>query len=490
MADDLIIELELKSLTPTLSGLQSVSDMLDKIGNQLSALKGVNIRLGGGGSGGAAGGGRGGANSNALPRIPSLPSWAKPSPLQNSINNIQQAQQAGNAQSMAAWNARILKALPVPQLPPAQKSLLQRLGNVAMSSRFSLGGGGGQIMPLVGQTLKALGPEIASAFGPAAVAALGPLAAGVAIAGTGLKLLFDAANTAAQSLTTFNQAMITSGGTASEQGRLNSLGGAIGLSPQDLAQMSRTLADRLATSGVAAGMGQKAGIVDSGNPFLQLDKAKALGKAFDYIASSKTSLENATIAARAWGLESVLLARNLNEQTQQQLKNDGMISASIANPKTLQAATMFNAQVSRLKSGFQDITTVIGSEAMQALTPFIELAANGVKNLAIVLNLAKSFNDFIMGPIRALTEILVDLASLNFTKAKADFNDILTGKFLKDPAHDLKDAAASMLQATKQGMTGGGERARGALPSGWNGTNMNMSWGAADASRMGAFGGA
>jgi hypothetical protein len=478
MADDLIIELELKSLMPVLAGLQSVSDMLDKIGNQLIAIKGMNLRVNmNGGSGGS---------GSAIPRPPSLPSWARPSALQSQVNNLQQAQQAGNSSAVSAWNAKILKSLPVPDLP---KSLMQRLGGVAMSSRFSLGGGHAQMMPLLGQTIKALGPEIGAAIGPGAVAAMAPLAVAAAVAVAGLKILFDAASSAAETLRSFAMAGAIGGGTASETGRLSALGSSYGMSGDQMANLSRSIAAHLGTQ---PGMivGGTAGVQNPlGGTFLgKKDTSADALKLMKVVGDINTPLDKAQTIAHEFNIEFALMDRYMSDGVKAQRELNGVISGGIASATNVKAATDFNARIESIKTSFSQISTVIGGQAMQALQPFVTVLANGMQTVAMVTVVLGKFFDVLMGPMRTMLQIMADLVSGDFKSALDDLNKLKNGDWMKDPAKDLKDAANAMLQATKQGTFGGGERARGATPSGWSGVNMNMSWHTRDAASMGAFG--
>lgn len=426
---------DVTGIITVLNGLQALPGLFGRIGQQLGALNSTSVRTGAIGAN---------VSTSNLPNPPKTPA-SPPAPPQPLMPNL-----------MDGVGSKIASA---------GKGMVQ------------------EIAPLIGEAIGTIAPELGAVLGP-----IGEAGQSVV---TSFKSLFDAANKAASTLTTFASAMVTSGGTGQEQGRLNAFGGALGLSGQDLSQLSRTLAHNLATSGVAASMGQKAGIYDYGNPFMQLDKAKNLEKAFDYIASSRTPLEQATVAARAWGIESALLARNLDQQTRLQLKASGELQASINSPQLVKAAGAFNAQLSRITGAIGGIGTLIGGQIMQLLTPFLEIGANAAESIARILNLGLAVTDFITGPIRALTQVLVDLASFNLDKAKTDINNILNGTFFRDPAKDLKDATDNLLQATKQGTFGGGDRARGAVPGGLTGMNFNVSWGwgTADAARMGAFAG-
>jgi hypothetical protein len=354
-----------------------------------------------------------------------------------------------------------------PNLPP---SLMSRLGGVLSSSRFSMGGGGHgpKLMPLVGQTMKALAPEIGKIAGGLGNAAAGLLKFGEAgiIAYAAYKVLeavigpmAEAAAAAAKALTEFKNAMITSGGTAQETAALQGYGKIAGVS--DMAGLSRQFADRISNDGSAAAFANGAGIHDNGGAFSQMDKAKNLELAIDHIISSSVSDAEAARFARVEGLEQFLQMRDLTDDMKNNFKESTKMAASIVTPEATHNAAAYNMELNRMGTEWDTLVTRMQAHFLPVITSLITLAANALHELNIALAWMERMWMRLMGvPDKPKTE--------------------------EDAAR--KDHAAAMREhsaALKNGIYGGGESARGAIPSAWGGMN-SKNW-SGMASALGAM---
>lgn len=359
--------------------------------------------------------------------------------------------------------------------PPEQDSLMKRLGSVLSSSRFSVGGGGGgpSLMPLVGQTLKAIGPEIEAVLGVGAEMLAGPI--GIAVAA--IALMSQMANAAAESLTAFKDSMVTSGGSGSEVAKLNAYGAAAGVS--DTAGLSRQLADKLAGNGQAAAFGQQAGIHDFGGAYSDLDKAKNLQKAIDYMLDPRTSDVQALRFARVEGLEAFVKMRGISADTLQNLDAAAALNDRAHSPQDMKNAAEFNAQLAIASTNFDTITTSLGSSFIPLFTDAIAL-----------------FNDFAPGinsTIIALKPLIDLLLSVTPAGMLATLHkEIEAMRKMMDGGNDKKQAEQEHTEALKEhaaalknGTYGGGNRARGALPAAWGGSNAK-NWDS-EARKLGAL---
>lgn len=317
--------------------------------------------------------------------------------------------------------------------PKQDPSFLDKFKGVLMSSRFGSGG----LMPLVGQTINALGIE-----------AVGAAAA--------VKLLWDAANDAAQSLTEFRAAMNTSGGTASEVAKLN----ATGLS--DPAGLSRTLSDALKDNGAGTAAGTRVGIHDYGNALSgPVDKANNLLKVIDTIGNrNKTSDEEAIRLARALHVEQVLALRDVSDTTKNMAKDAARASAEAHNPDAVKNAAEFNAQMSITSTWFDTLKTDIGESFLPQASGAVELIGD----------LAHGLHD-LYGVVKPLVDLTSYITPLGLYKLLHEGAAAADAKLNEATERNTEAINRNTDAAIKAGTYGGGDRARNAFPSAWGGAN-------------------
>jgi len=365
--------------------------------------------------------------------------------LAKALTELRVAQGSGNPAAVFDAQYRAMQAQKAYKraqgsMNPQSPSFVDKIKDVIMTSRV---GGGGGLMPLAGKALGLLGPEIA-------------------VAAAGVKLLWEAAQAAAESLISFRQAMYTSGGTASETGRLKALGAATGV--QDTAGLSRTLSDALKTSEGAAA-GQRAGIRDyGGNLSGPVDKATNLLKLMDFIGDkNKTTDEEAIRIARALHVEELLIYRDVSDTMKQRIKIAAMENQLAHTSGAANAAADLNAEMGILQLKLDTLAV----EAGPALIHFATSVIDELLTLGEVLG-------WLTKPIIALIDLSEKLSVSGLFKQFLDIFDSGSKNTQdhRDAVERNTDALNSNTAAAlRNGTYGGGERARGAVPSSWGGAN-------------------
>lgn len=374
--------------------------------------------------------------------------------LAKALTQLRAAQQngAGGAQLFDAQHnamqAQKSMARAQQQMNPAAKSFGAKFMDVLKSSRFGVGSGaGGSLMPIVGQTMELLGPMASSLLGA------------VGIAYTAVKLMADAAQDAAKSLSEFRASMFQSGGTAGETAQLKGIGTLTG---SDGADMARALANHLSQGGQASGFGASAGIHDFGT-FDRTDKATNLLKMADYIRAIKSD-EEAIRVARVEGVEPLLKLRDVAENVYQDFKKAEQMAASVRTPQDIRNAADLNAEMARF--GMEADT--LGTRLKESLIP-------GIQDLySIGANALHAIND----EATKLGKWWQDMMGV-----PANHRDGQTDH--ADATRENTAALRENARALKDGTYGGGQRARNAVPAAWGGSNAH-NWSGATA-RLGAF---
>lgn len=393
----------------------------------------------------------------------------------------------GTRAAAAARPFNVSQLPPVPRVPPlprmprpvaAPPGVWQRIGQAVMSSRIGMSGGGLQLMPLVGRVLAVLGPVGA-----------GLAAAGGAALAAG-KSLFDMAKAAADAGTALNSIHLTSGGTAGESAQLSTYGKALGI---DLGAMSREFADTISKGGAGTVFAGNAGITDFGT-FDTTNKANKLLKWLEHL--QKLPEEEAIREARATHTEGLLPARQLSAQTNQNLLvNDPALKSRILDPQFQKDALEFQVAMSRTGEAF-------GNLLNSAIKPFVPAITKFFDGLTDTLNrLASSINDNgnrIKGTLEMIGGILEVIYGDPATGArdiKDAWKDLHTDPNKKksdDKQTSAQDRHTAAMEAhtlaLKNGIFGGGERIRGAVPNKWTGMGRRGAqvW-VNESSRLGAF---
>ena len=285
------------------------------------------------------------------------------------------------------------------------------------------------------------------------MAAVGVIAAPIAIIVGAFAAVGMAATNAAQAITEFRDSMIISGGTGKETGVMGSIGDFAGV--KDMASAARTLADKLGTDGAAQAFGRQAGITDYSGPFSKLDKATALLKAIEHIRSRSISDEEAKRFARAEGLESFLKTRDASEEIYKNMMKSGEKLGALMTPENAKLAANLAAENTRLSNETEAAKLKVEMKLIAGWTYLVGKLADWYEFVNKILDKIGFGADDKNKPHTSALD--------RNTKANEDNT-----------------------QALKSGIFGGGERARGAIPSAWGGANFK-NWGTGEAAKLGAF---
>lgn len=322
------------------------------------------------------------------------------------------------------------------QQPPSWQ---KRFETWIYSMRFSQNG----VQPLIGRTLALFPKEIQFV-----VKALAVLAVTSAFA--------------AEAIANFRRDMLASGGTASEAGQLRAIGAGLGI--ENMGELSRNLAHRLATDSLAAAEAARIGVHDMGNPFAtDLDKAKNLSKIIDHIRSASISDAEARRFAINTGTEELLRIRDASTYYVESAKLMGHLSSQINDAVAQNYSADFQSAWGQLKMAFLDLANAIGQVLMPVFTYLMEGIALFVEGLAQwVKYIVNAFNNL-----------------WNFFFHR----DAITEEDKARKEHT--DAMKEHSRMLKEGVYGGGERTRGAIPAAWTGRDSNAKLNPAT---MGSFG--
>ena len=310
------------------------------------------------------------------------------------------------------------------------------------------------------------------------IAELAELANPIGIAIAGVTAMAAAASSAAASLTSFKESMITSGGSAAEVGRLSVYGSAAGVN--NMAEIARQLADRLATNPAAAGFGASAGVHDLGGAYSPLDKAKNLQKMIDHILDPNISEQQAARFARVEQLEMFLKLRGISAETRANLDAVGRLNSLTHGTTATKQAAEFNAEIAMLETNFDTISTSLGSAMLPTMTSAVKLfnqLAPGINSTVIALE--------------PLVKLLMMTTPFGAMAAISDLIERINKSMDNKPHTAAMDRHTAAMDAhgaaLKNGTFGGGERARGALPAAWGRGNAGNWGGGGGATLLGAF---
>jgi hypothetical protein len=432
MNDSLIIELDLLNFGPVMAQLKALSNVVKTIG---------------GGSGGA-------GNSN-------------PFKLNQQYNNaLSSYYRAASAQ------ARFMKQnSPVQQ--PQGGGFISQLGRVIASSRIGANGG---LMPLVGQLARLLGP----------VGTLGLAVIDVT------KHLFDLAKQASETGNAFAEARGVSGGTVGQTGQLGAFGAAMGISPQEMAGLSRGLNQSITRTGngmIGAGMTGVHG------DFLPLGAGNSSETAIRVIEglrrlNDSQGFQKAAEAAQLMGpeAEKLLYTVHLTQDTVNALKRDGEELSRIYGEGFQNKSAEFTTSLNRFQESFK----ALGAVSIEPfLLPFAEFT-NEMTDLVQLGSDLKIFNGTLSNftenlhllgsPLTFLSELLKHFRGGGKTQAQKDQENALNRN---------SEAVNRNTDSKRDGSFGGGPRMEHAFPRSWKSAAAWRVQGdqmRAEARRMGAFG--
>lgn len=482
------------SLTAVQQHVQGINTAAANAAHNLNAMTAAQ------GKGGGQGGGPGG-NGAKSPKVPGANG-----PFTRLIN-LQQAlglpqsyspQQALRMNQIAALNSaqsQVNQALGVKTAPPVG----QRIASFLTSSQVGGGGALGDLTSLVGQLgeMADIAPEV-----------IVPLQ----IAAKAVELLGQAAESARNALTELTMAAATSGGSSAEVGRADVLGRAVGGSSADVASDARRLYSQVGNGGMAASIAAQYGY-RAVNGFGQ--KVDKLGMALDLIRSivNDPNERRANLAAQTLGLEKYLPLRAASPEYK------SLLSQPQRGPTPGQARDLanFNIALGYLGSIIQSIVTSFGApllgtaakwmknigDYLKDAAPQFELLGRAVawlvdiSPLGMIVNMLPAFRSLIEGiwkGIQWLGDEIFSLPFLNrFKKTWDSFFNTWGPEAPQQNSHgqaidDNTDAInrnTAALDSVRR-VIGGGDRAHGAIPNGWQAGNFNY-FQRSQARALGAF---
>lgn len=226
-------------------------------------------------------------------------------------------------------------------------SFLSRVGKVLQSSRFGAGG----LMPLVGQTMKLLGP-----WGTA-------LAAGA----VAVKAMTDAAVEAGQAL---QQLAYSTGSQGSTLGGLRGISGALG-GPGATGGLSAQLQSKITSDPMARAVGLMLGIKSLPRPFGPVDEGQNLLEAIKKLREIP-DFGGRLRAARVLGLEETAPVLQQSEGQFQKSQARGKFAESIfGDPQTQQNIADFTQALSDLGDSLKNVIGALGKYFLPFLTKFV-----------------------------------------------------------------------------------------------------------------------
>lgn len=365
-----------------------------------------------------------------------------------------------------------------------------RLGSFISSTRFGVGGGGGlQLMPLIGQMSKLFGA--------------GGLAGGIVMAGvTALTVFVDQVHAAADALTQIRSAAQISGGNARNMGFF----GALGINAGQVPGLAGSLRGALA-GGDPFAMGQagRLGLPGIAVPtaLAGTNQAGVLEMAIKRIVAENDTATKRLVAARNLDLLSIIPQIELYARHKNVIDADTAALARAANSQASQSAADFTFQLGRV----QQMLGVLGQgvagsylgDWAKGLGNIADAARAGAKFVPTFAREIRIQIDSMFPLIGALDMVLTGIGKVGpafkslYTLIEQFINGIIDklpdpikGKMggfklpdwkdLADPIKDLKGAVDANTNAQndataayKNGVYGGGSRARGALPGGLKG---------------------
>lgn len=299
---------------------------------------------------------------------------------------------------------------------------------------------------------------------------------------------------------------IISGGTNSEAAKLSSVGRAAGV--DDMGALARQFAAGISSDSLKAAFGNRAGIHAFGPQDPNMDAAGKLLAATKYILYA--SEQDAKMFARIEGLDELLKLRNLSEATKQNItQNDPQFQAMAMNPATETSFQEFNVAIGRAGEALLELWTVYIAPIMPVATSLLNLFTSivqiftvltqvfynvtgitgGLKLLADGINLvAEMLGGFAM-VLKGASEYITNplLGSIDIASGMQRMIDAFKSNEdrAKDHKKAIEDNTAALQYNTHNGFYGGGDRARGAVPSKWIGVNAGTYVGGA--AKLGAF---
>jgi hypothetical protein len=238
-----------------------------------------------------------------------------------------------------------------------------------LSSRFSLGGGGFQLMPLIGRFLKILPPQLQ------AIGALGMTAVG---AGFALKAFADRVAEVTESFVRLKLGLGSSNQTTA--GLMN-LGASIGLNADSIAGIAKGFQDAITNDPVARAFASRMGIFNIGSPWGNPDYGTQLLRAIEELRKISDPIER-IVMARTTGLESVLPMTKISDNQWSKIKADFSVTEQIFNDSMQSKIADFLSSTGRFGQSIQNLLVSLGGPIIDDLTKLFNFLADTINSVA------------------------------------------------------------------------------------------------------------
>lgn len=319
------------------------------------------------------------------------------------------------------------------------------ISDLIKTSRVSISGGGIDFMPLVGKL----------------TGVLGELSTPITAATGAILLLEQAAQHAAAEMRAFRAAQLTSGGTQYEVAVGRGIGRYVGMSGEDVAKSARSFADRITSDPYAQSTANRLGISpDMPGPNGKIDKLEGLLRFIDKLR--QLSDAEAIRAARATGTEDFLPLRDLTDRNYEALKAVSRAGGAAMTPENLMRQANRDAGNQLRNQMGQDIYDGMG-----------RAFRNDVDAIG---------RHLIPGMGEAGAQSDREMAEMQRRRQSQNGGDRHTTALEENNGH-----LSSLNQILRQGMYGGGERARGAVPGAVIGAGWATKQYLAQSHALGAF---
>jgi len=310
-------------------------------------------------------------------------------------------------------------------------------------------------------------------------------AAVMAVVGLGLalgKLTETVISTAKE----FAHLALTTGGTPGQAGGISGIGTALGIRDSEIEAMARAMNENMKTGpGISAAA--SVGVMPDFNDFHVKNSAKQLMDVVQGLRKldAEGGRSKAVFAAMQLGVEGLLGYLNLTDATVKAIAHDGAITNAVMQ-QFGRAGLEFSVSIDRLGKSLLDLATVVIGPMLPRFTEFVD----GLTQMFQIITIGLMRMRPVFAMIGDMIEAVMDIDTYQWPsaikalkRAMGEFSEEKWKQADKDAlkaAQDMNTAAINansqitgdLNQTLKQGTMGGGDRARGALPGGWNSGNQ------------------
>ena len=313
-----------------------------------------------------------------------------------------------------------------------------KLMDAIQSSRFSIGGGGGQLMPLVskvtGIAAEALGPEIAELAGP-----VGLVAGAVFTAG---KALFELAKSAADAGVAFSSFAAQTGGFGRSGALALSIGAQGGMDAGATAGQANALQNTITGSAMGRLMGSTLGVYNLPGMYGSQDYAQQYATAIENARKIKDPTQRLMLM-RGAGIEGSFGATMTSDKQFAYAKGDAAVKAQVMGGDFAKNSLDFQDSLTRVSTSWENLMTALGKPMLKTLASDLDTLANVINRVALAMDspafggkgkAATLGNGIIpgVGPGTPSTDPNTDATNRN-TKALDKLSDKIPGVYGSDP---------------------------------------------------------